>query len=243
VQVRRGRRKRAGRVSFACAGLILFAGCEARPPEGQVIASVDGTEITLRELAQMTGDTQLGANERQQALDAIVARKIFTMEAEKHGLQRTGEFHFALRTARETLLMEALRRDVRAELEEPDAASIDEELANRSWRYTDRFVLTLAYPGQSEPAFAIDSADLADAPSEAVLSAEPGERLIYGGKPWRVLSRDRIGADSATLRAEAAEALKTQATDSELDAMVEDYRQSGQVRFQSGWGAITEDTR
>jgi len=227
----------------ACVSLITASACEAPAPEGQVIANVDGTEITRRELATMLGDNEVDEKRRDEALDAIVARRVFAMEAEKRGLQRTGDFHFALRDARETLLMEALRRDIRGGLEEPVEVAIDREIASYPWRYAARFLLTLAYPGQDEPAFAIDSATLAAAPSASLASAQPGDSLDYGGRRWRVLSREEIRSDPSALRREAAERLKTSATEDELAAMIEAYRQSGQIRFQPGWGASADDLR
>lgn len=246
VHARCNERKRAGRAGLAAlasASLILASGCEAPPPEGQVVASIDGTEITRREVAQAVGDREIGEGERQQALEALVARKIFAMEAERRALERTGDFHFALRDARETLLMEALRRDVRGQLENPDAAAIDAELASHPWRYEDRFVVTLAYLGQSEPAFAIDSANLATAPPEALERAEPGEVLEYGGNSWRVLSRDSVPSDPAGLRREAANTVKSRATERRMQDIFETYRQRGQIRFQPGWGAGAEGKR
>ena len=236
-------RKRAGLAALASASLIAATGCEAPAPEGQVVANIDGTEITLRELAQTVGDAEISQQERQQALEALVARKIFAMEAERRALERTGDFHFALRDARETLLMEALRRDVRGQLENPDAAAIDAELASHPWRYKDRFVVTLAYPGQSQPAFAIDSANLAAAPPEALKKAEPGEILDYGGDRWQVLSRNPVPSDAAGLRREAANAVKSRATEREMRDLVETYRRRGQIRFQSGWGPGAEGER
>ena len=240
---RRDGRKRALGAMVACASLILASACEAPAPKGQVIANVDGTEITRRELATMLGDNEADAKRREEALDAIVARRVFAMEAEKRGLQRTGDFHFALRNARETLLMEALRRDISSGMEEPDEVAIDREIASHPWRYAARFVLTLAYPGQDEPAFAIDSATLAAAPGASLASAQPGDSLDYGGRRWRVLSREETRSDPSALRREAAERLKTSATEDELAAMIEAYRQGGQIRFQPGWGASADDLR
>lgn len=240
---RRDGRKRALGAIVACASLTLAAACEAPAPEGQVIANVDGTEITRRELATMLGDSEADASRRDEALDALVARRIFAMEAEKRGLQRTADFHFALRAARETLLMEALRRDIMGELRDPDAAAIEREIASHPWRYTDRFILTLAYPGENQPAFAIDSADLAAAPEASLANAGAGDSLQYGGRRLQALTREDVRSDPATLRREAVQRLKTRATEDELAAMIEAYRQGGQIRFQPGWGASADDLR
>ena len=182
LRPRYGGRKRDARLALACLSLAFAASCEPAAPEGQVVASVDGTEITLREISEVMGATQSGEHARQQALDAVVARKLLAMEAEKRALQRTGDFHFALRHARETLLLEALRHDVRAEMQRPNAASIYDEIASHPWRYADRFALTLAYPGQSEPAFTIDSAEFVAPPPDELLTAEFGQNLNYGGR-------------------------------------------------------------
>ena len=223
--------------------MALLSSCERPAPVGQVVASIDGADITMREIGHELGDTQSDAQRRPQTLEQVVTRKILAQEAEKRALQRTGEYHFALRAAREALLVDALRRDVRAGLAKPDAQAIDKEMAQHPWLYGDRFALVLAYPGLSEAALIIDSAELATAPPRALHAAAPGDLIKWDGRDWQVLSRHHQTEAPERLRQHAADVLATRATEETLSDIVEKYRQGGHIRYQSGWGAAAGDSR
>jgi EpsD family peptidyl-prolyl cis-trans isomerase len=86
-------------------------------PVGQVVATVDGQEITVRELnAELAGVTVTDPKQRklaeQYALRAIIARKILAAAARKQGIDKTPDFAMLRDRAVETLLAQALAAKV-----------------------------------------------------------------------------------------------------------------------------------
>jgi len=92
--------------------LLLVVGCRQAEPTGQVLASVNGEEITIPELnaeARARGLT-IGDNPELQKrlLSELVDRKLLAQEARKQKLDRTPEFLLAERRANEILLAQEL---------------------------------------------------------------------------------------------------------------------------------------
>lgn len=92
--------------------LAALAGCSKAVPEGQVIAIVEGTEVTLAELNEegrsrgldIAGDRAL----RDALLQELVDRKLLVREAERRQLDRSPDFLLAERRMREILLGQQL---------------------------------------------------------------------------------------------------------------------------------------
>ena len=112
-------------VSRACAALgaaaafVGLAAChgaaqrEGGAPVGQVIAVVDGQEITVRNLeAELGGlapaDPKARAAAQQAALQAIVSRIILADAARAQGLDKTPEFALRKQAAIDALLAQSL---------------------------------------------------------------------------------------------------------------------------------------
>lgn len=222
-------------------GIVLMiaslTACQEAAPEGQALANVAGREVTLRELKQAL-DQPLGAEDaRRAALDALVVRTALAVEAEQRGLSRDAEFHFALRDARDRLLVNALRRQLRARMEPVSEGEIARELSRFPWRYSRRFAITLSDGQESASLFTLDSASLAQKPDPALESAQVGEQVAYGGSQWTVLSRTISDVPQAQLQRQAREALIERKENGQLAKIAESYRQRGLIRYQSGWGA------
>jgi EpsD family peptidyl-prolyl cis-trans isomerase len=98
-------------LSLGACGFHGFGGHKA--PTGQVVATVDGQEITLRELqAELSGVTATDPKTHkaleQQALQMIIERKLLAKAARDQGLDKTPEFALAQARATDSLLVEAL---------------------------------------------------------------------------------------------------------------------------------------
>lgn len=228
-------------------GAVLMIGwlaaCQDAPPEGQALANVAGREVTLRELKQSL-DQPLAAEEaRHAALDVLVARTALVKEAEERGLAQDAEFHFALRDARDRLLVDALRRQVRARLDPVTEDEITRELARYPWRYRQRFVVTLSNDQPGGSSFTLDSASLMQEPDAALATARVGEPVAYGGVQWTVVSHVPTAAPSAQLQQQARQVLADRKADAQLAQIVESYRQRGLIRYQPGWGAAATGSK
>lgn len=90
---------------------------EAKAPTGQVVATVDGDEITVAELrAELAGmnisDPQARKSAEQRALQMIVNRKILAKAAEEQKLDKTPEFAMQEQRAMESLRANALQERI-----------------------------------------------------------------------------------------------------------------------------------
>lgn len=88
---------RAGKYSLMALSCALLAACGAKEPTGQVVATLDGKEITALELRNELGgyqapDAPSRKRAEQAALDAILSRKAVAEAARKAGVEKTPEF-------------------------------------------------------------------------------------------------------------------------------------------------------
>src|ERR1700722_14623113 len=94
-----------------------FLGGRPKPPTGQVVAVVDGHEITVRELqAELAGvptsdPRQMKAVE-QKALELVVGRTLLADAALKQGLDKTPDFAIQKQRAIDGLLAQTLEANV-----------------------------------------------------------------------------------------------------------------------------------
>lgn len=115
--------------------LAAFLGsCTPAAPSGQVVARVDGEEITRRDLQvelQSSGAPVDVDLESVQAglLDQVITRKLLAAEARRTGVDRTATYLAAMRRDREVLLVDALERRAYAISRVPTKADIERFLA------------------------------------------------------------------------------------------------------------------
>ena len=105
------------------AACLTLGGCDfgakskSKAPTGQVVATVDGDEITMRELrAELAGATFPDANARkaaeQAALQSIINRKLVAKAALEAELDKTPDFALQKERANELLLAQALQKKI-----------------------------------------------------------------------------------------------------------------------------------
>lgn len=130
--------------SIAVAMALLVAACGGKgdAPSGQVVATVDGNEITLADLkAEMGPD---GANDQAaqaQALERIIARKLLAAEARKRELDSTPLAAILKTSAEETALAQLLARKVTEGVPKVSEDEINEFLRSFPASVTDRRLL------------------------------------------------------------------------------------------------------
>jgi len=105
-------------IPLACVALMAChpgAKAKGKAPTGQVVATVDGDEITTRELRAELGDmTFPDAKSRklaeQAALEGIISRKLLAKAAIEAELDKTPDFAVQKERANELLLAQALQK-------------------------------------------------------------------------------------------------------------------------------------
>ena len=104
----------------AMTAVLLVAACDgaSKAPSGQVVATVDGKEVTIHEMnAEMQGLPKAADADKLKliqsvALARVIERKTLVAEAQKRKLDKNPQFLLARERANDTLLVQALQADV-----------------------------------------------------------------------------------------------------------------------------------
>ncbi len=120
--------RRIGLVATVALG-VAIAGCSKKPTD-QVVAIVNGEEISLPELNAELGNAQVppGVDKKlvqQQLLQRIVDRRLLAQSAKDQGLDRDPAFIVEQRRVNESLLVEKLAKRTNDTIPVPTAAEID----------------------------------------------------------------------------------------------------------------------
>lgn len=154
----RGKLKAKYFVVVASAALLL-SGCDqvkkvlgGGKPSGQVVATVDGEEITSLQLrAELGGfgsrDPKVMKAAQQQALERIILRKLLAEEARKAKLDKSADFTIQVDRGEENLLAQMYQRRMVAKVTAPSKAEADafvnsnpDQFANRKIYFVDQVV-------------------------------------------------------------------------------------------------------
>jgi hypothetical protein len=109
--------------------LLVLSACNVLPPSGQVVARVNGIEITRRDVliellasgAPADVDTR---TVQPELVDRIIIRKLLAKEAERQLIDRSPEFVGAVRRNREILLGETLLQRMAARMPSPSPDAV-----------------------------------------------------------------------------------------------------------------------
>jgi hypothetical protein len=124
--------------------LVASCGGKGEAPSGQVVATVDGVEITLADLKAEIGADQANDSAAQgQALERIIARKLLAAEARKQGLDSTPLAAILKTQAEETALAQLLARKVTDGVPKVSEDEINEFLRSFPTSVTDRRLLAV----------------------------------------------------------------------------------------------------
>ncbi len=161
-------------LASATLSLLALAACDrgAKPPEGQVVATVDGMEVTVHELnAEVAG---LGARTsgapaklvESVALQRVIERKMLAKEASKLKLDKNPQFLLAKERTDENLLVQALQADIQQKVPPATREAAQKYVAENPAVFGDRKVFTLDQIQFLRPAN-IDQLPLKDAKTMA----------------------------------------------------------------------------
>ncbi len=128
------------------AGLLLSA-CH-KEPKGQILAIVNGEEISMQELnAELQGaripDNADRAKIRKEVLQRLIDRKLIVQKAREQGLDKTPEFVAQQRRLEENLLVSLLGQKIAATVPMPDDRDITQYIADNPSQFSGRQRLLL----------------------------------------------------------------------------------------------------
>lgn len=135
---------------------LLVAGCgkkgaEGELEKGQVVATVDGKDITVHELNAELQGANLPANIapdqkkqlEQAALQQVVNRRILADIARDRGLDKTPMFLLQERRAEEGILVQMLQRQMSSAVKQPTQTEIDTFMAQNPDLFAQRKIFTI----------------------------------------------------------------------------------------------------
>ena len=128
------------------AASLALGGCGDKQPKGQVVATVDGDEITAIELKNEMGgfqttDPKIRKAAEQQALQGIVARKVLAKAAEKAKIDKSPEFATQKARAEELLLVQAWQSKLASMVPAPGADEVQKFVTDHPELYAQRTVI------------------------------------------------------------------------------------------------------
>lgn len=146
---------------------LLLSGCDqvkklvgGGKPSGQVVATVDGEEITSLQLRSELGgfgsrDPKVMKAAQQQALERIILRKLLAKEARKEKLDKSADFTLQLERGEETLLAQLLQRRMASKVTQPSQQTATDYVAGHPDQFADRKVFfvdqVIAAPNKITP--------------------------------------------------------------------------------------------
>lgn len=126
---------------------ISLSGC-SKEATGQVVAVVNGEEITLQELNAELADLKVPENADKKAIRArvlqqLVDRRLLAMAAKESGLDRDSEYILQQRRANERLLVSMYAKKALDTIRVPDQAAIDKYVREHPTMFGSRTRYTL----------------------------------------------------------------------------------------------------
>lgn len=232
----------SSRSLFGIAFVLALAGC-ADEPQGQVVATVDGEEVTAREvMAELNamGTTGKGAKAQAAALDMVIERKLLVRAAQSALLDQLPAFQIEALRQRELALASLLLRRNADRVSRPSGAAIAAHIAANPWRYDRRVALQLErVDGAAQGSVSVaDSASLSETTAER-LGASPLNApvaVVEGGQPMTVIVRNRwpLTADRAVQAREAAADLHATAISAAQRTLLAQLKAEAKIRRQPG---------
>ena len=153
-------RNKAIMMAGAAAFLVMASGC-SKKPGGQVVAVVNGEEITQQELNAELGNAHIPSNVDQKKvmpalLQRVVDRKLITQLAKNDGLDKTPVYLAQSRILSENLLANQYAGKIAKTITLPDAAAIDSFISGNPTIFSQRKRYTLnqiVFNQPADPAF------------------------------------------------------------------------------------------
>ncbi len=137
-----------------CAGLGL-SGCDrvksllgGGKPTGQVVATVDGEEITALELRQELGgfssrDAKVMKAAQDRAIEQLIIKKLIVKAAEEQKLDKSAEFANQMAAGKQNLLIQSYQRKLAQSVALPSRQEAEALIASRPMQFAQRRVMVV----------------------------------------------------------------------------------------------------
>lgn len=130
----------------AAVALLGLSGCDKKA-EGQVVAVVDGEEITSQEVNGALGAAAAQGEPDQQmrnlALNQLVDRRLLAKVARDEGVESSPEYILRKRNLEENLLVQMMGEKLARDNKQPTPQQIDQMIAENPQAFADRTVFAL----------------------------------------------------------------------------------------------------
>lgn len=138
---------RRGLLLVAVCATSLLAACN-KTPTGQVVATVDGEEVTTTELNAEMATMQIPANADKKlvqnaALERIIERKLLSNAAKADGLDQNPDYIVRRQQMEEALLVQTLAKKMAGGVKTPGAGEINKYMADNSNMFGNRTIYTV----------------------------------------------------------------------------------------------------
>lgn len=138
---------------------LVLSGCDnaAKAPEGQVVATVDGKEVTIHEMNAELAQLQNRGNAPRKLLESValarvIERKMLAEEARKRNLDKNPQFLLIKQRADESLLVQALQADIQAKVQPITREAAQKFVAENPQIFGDRKIFSLDQIAFLQPA-------------------------------------------------------------------------------------------
>lgn len=133
---------------------LTLASCgdgEAAPEKGQVVATVNGKDVTVHELnAELQGanvPNNVNAEQKKQleqaALQQVVNRRILADIARERGLDKTPMYLLQEKRAEEQILVQMLQRQMSSAVKQPSQTEVDTFIAQNPDLFAERKIFSV----------------------------------------------------------------------------------------------------
>jgi len=142
-------------ITAAVAMSMTLGGCSqvkklvgGNKPSGQVVATVDGDEITALELRQEMGnfssrDPKIMKQAQQQALQQIIMRHLLVKKAKAEKLDKTADYTLQVRRGEQALLAQTYQRKIATTVAVPSRQDAEAFVTSNPARFVDRKIYVL----------------------------------------------------------------------------------------------------
>jgi len=139
--------RRRGWLLVAVGAASLVAGCH-KAPTGQVVATVDGDEVTLTELNAELATMQIPPNADKKmvqnaALERIIERKLLANAARQDGIDQNPEFVVRRQQLEDALLVQMLAKKIGGGVKAPGATAVDKYMSDNANMFAGRTIYTV----------------------------------------------------------------------------------------------------
>lgn len=130
-------------LTSAAAAIMLTLGACQKKAEGQVVAVVNGEEVSLQELnAELAGQNVPESVDKKalmkEVLQRVIDRKLLVQRAKEQGLDKDPEYLTQQRRLDENLLVSLLGKKAAAGVKIPDGAAIDKFISENPQMFAQR---------------------------------------------------------------------------------------------------------